>query len=317
MLARKFRILFHNVEQGMFCTGSLFDEETLTGFTYVYTGGAQEYIPELPASENAFKDYGKVDLLILSDFNIAHIKRVIAIAKSTHIHVAVYPYMAPIQRQIILQEAIAAGEDNEDLISFLKDPYHYFKSKKIIFVYPLLENGPKYEGCDDGNCHRFELVDDEYLEYATEMEGYFQPIVRAGYILENHWLMFMGCYGLDLKSIRDFLVEYKAEENLRISNGNEVNNIQMERRMVLSYLSKFGRGSFGTVVLYSSPINGGPSVDDSMLMVKTMGNSRMCKPILTPESEMCSAYCMYKDDHDNCKHHNQINMSNHIQGTFL
>ena len=102
---------------------------------------------------------------------------------------------------------------------------------------------------------------EEYLDYVKEMEGYFQPVVEAGYILENHWLMFMGCYGTDLKEIRDFCLE-ALEEQRKIPVLGEVDCAQLNRQMAMSYLSRFGRDSFGTVVLYSSPVNGGPSIDD-------------------------------------------------------
>lgn len=316
MQARKFRILFHNTEQGIFCTSSLYDEENEQGFTYIYTGGSRETLVETSFDKIYFNQLGNIDLLVLADFSISQIRKALAVIKYAAARVVVYPYTPPVQRRIILQEAIAAGEEDEDLLNFIKDPYRYLKRRQIIFVYPLLGNGPVFDGKDNGSCHNFELADDDVRKCVTSLEGYEQPIVHAGYILENHWLMFLGSYGLDLMAVKAFCDEMEQDQE-DLDYLNVQSQIQRERRLTTAYLAKFGKEGFGTVVMYSSPVNGGPSEDDSMLMVKTFGNMRRCQPVLTPESEMCSALCMYKDDHDECKRHNQSTMTNHIHGVMF
>lgn len=316
MLARKFRVLFHNVEQGVFCTGSLYDEENEEGFTYLYIGGSSDDETEPPFEDEYYRKLGIIDFLVLADFSLPQIKKLIKVLKYSIIRVIVYPYTVPVQRMLVLQEAIASGEADTQMLSFIRDPYRYLKRKQIMFVYPLLGNGPIYTGQETGNRHDFAMAAPELVDCVTDLEGYKQPVVEAGYILENRWLMFLGSYGMDLMSIREFCDRQQALEEGR-SDYNPEDTLQLERRLTAAYLAEFGRDSFGTVVMYSAPVNDGPSVDDSLLMVKTMNNLKHCKPSLTPDSEMCSAYCMYKDDHDECKRHNQVSMANHIHGVML
>lgn len=309
MRGNYFRYLFENLDGGLFHTGSIYDKERQTVTNYVYmAGGYYRNAPQNTAAALTQKDDRLpevIDILVVSSYNAKYINRLIEMVKKCEVKTAILPYLAPIQRLVLVEEMKDGSIAGKEAAHFLQDPYRFLKKCGIGNVYFLSGNGApirrKPEELEKKFC--FEQADTEVLKIIWEMEGYAIPVVQAGYFIENGFLFYFGVYGLDIHVLSDFTKEYFSHiENIdKISeNVNEDYTSQM-KRLIQEYLRKFGNSPVTTITMFEGPLYTSVNENNSFMTEKEFNRKESGKIWAGCKRDRkcaCVVSCAHKRDHD-------------------
>lgn len=319
MQAKYYKMQFHNIRDGIFYTGSSWDEYNNKSFTFVYSSAFIKKSIELDKFNCNYKIENNIDLFVLGNMNIVHINQLLDIMDKFEIKTIVYPYLSPIQRLILSNEAVVDGESNARLQNLLKDPYRYFKRRGIECVFPLLGNSDGYPNHIKANEIYFEPLNDREMKYVEELEGYKKPVVKAGYIIANDWIFYFGNYEMNIKAYREFTYrQLHCFKQFDDCYTNKIDNDSIKLKQLTAAAHKeFNLNKSSTVVMYHGPANDNPAVEDCVLNVHTFQNHMSCSPVVNSENSICALRCASKNDIDVCKKHKNKEGTDYILGTML
>lgn len=310
MQGKYFRYFFENTDEGLFQTGCVYDKEKQETINYIYMVGSycrntrQMGRPYLYDEKSRIPEI--IDILVMGCYTVKYINKLIEIVKSHSIKTIILPYLAPIQRLALVEEAKDRGVANKDAIRYLQDPYQFLKKFGIENIYFLYENGEvitrEPEELVPG--FHFELLDHESMKLIREMEGYSIPAVRAGYIVEIGWLFYFGVYGLDMQILSEFTRDYFSYiENIHeISENIQEDYASQMKRLIQEYLRKFGSCSATTVIMYEGPLYAFPNENETFLTEKEFCREERGEVRTRCRDDsrcLCTISCIYQKDYDN------------------
>lgn len=312
MLGRYFRYLFENLDEGLFHSGSIYDKEEQRTTNYIYMAGSYRRNNRTSQKERAAANHQevdtipeKVDILVVGAYTVTYIRKFIDIVKHHKVDTVVLPYLAPIQRLVLMEESKSGSDEEKEIRRFLQDPYLFLKDFCINHIYFLYGNGTTInrepEELESGS--HFEAADKETLRLIEEMEGSEIPVVRAGYIVENNWLFYFGVYGLDVWAFSDFTKEYFNDIENIPKESEEVREyyILQLKSFIREYLRRFGSSPATTIAMFHGPLHALPSENESLLTEKEFNRRERCEAWMKYQDEgkcTCAIRCMYKKDHD-------------------
>lgn len=314
MRGRYFRYIFENLDGGLFHTGSIYDKEKQKIINYIYMVGSgcrsalQTKEPEICINKEKMPEV--TDILIVGSYSARYLNILIHIVKNYKIGTIILPYLAPIQRLVLVEEMEDCGIAGKDVAKFLQDPFLFLKESGIENIYFLFGNSAPIEKDPeelDRGVH-FERADSESMQLIYEMEGNVIPVVHAGYMIENEWIFYFGVYGLDIQILSNFTREYFSHiENIhKISeNANEDYTSQM-KRLIQEFRRKFSNSPVTTVTMYEGPLHTSPGENDSYMVEKEFNRKERCELWARCQKDSrctCSISCIYGKDHDNIQHH--------------
>lgn len=311
MRGRYFRYLFEKLGGGLFHIGSVYDRENQITMSYIYMAGSSGMCPE---GEDAFRGNEalpeEIDLLVVGSYTACQIYRLIEIVQSRNIKTAILPYLVPIQRLALAEEAKEDGRASGEAVRFLRDPYLFLKELHIENIYFLYGNGVvldrQPENVNAG--FHFEAADQESLFLIREMEGYSVPVIRAGYLVEKGCLFYFGVYGLDIRGFYEFIRDYFSHiENIGQMSENEREDYDSQmKRLVQEYLRKFGNSPTTTVAMFTGPLYASHSDNDSFMTEKEvcMSECRTRRGKNGSDSRhACVISCTHGKDYDTIQRH--------------
>ena len=278
MKARYFKILFRNVNDGIFHIFSLWDTYSNRKINVAYVSGASEAIPHIANEDIRFaNDTCELDILAIASLDLYYLEQVVGMLDSRNIHCIVMPYISKTDRRILMdqikfQESATELTLSDASMAFLKDPYYYAKSKGVEeFIY-LSGNGPAYDGTEMMEGQYFKPVDLELEQQIEKEEGYYFPVYQAGYLILNRWVFSFGVY-----------------------QGNE----------------------FPTLILYHGSLEDNTLRDDCVMVVKPFSLIEPCTGSLQGEEDLCNYQCTHRGDYDCMKRHNKNGTKEYQNGTLL
>ena len=209
MDVRLFRYLFENTSNAVIMSGCIWDKGVQEQLRYVYSC-EMNHNPLEQCRQNRdnlmLYNGSPIHLFIMGSFSLEDAKRLIHTIRNDVVEMVIIPYVAPLQRFLVMQMALEQGIQNSELTEFIKAPYLYLRKsgvKKVFFIYG---NGKIFEKTETQMYPGiyFEPQDGEILDMIEEMEGYYIPVVKAGHIINNRMLFQFGYFGIDLYRIRHF-----------------------------------------------------------------------------------------------------------------
>ena len=81
------------------------------------------------ARKDAIPD--EIDLLVLGGYTINYIRKLVTLVKEHTVWTLILPYLAPIQRHVLVEETIGRKENMKDVIRFLQDPYLFLQDVEL------------------------------------------------------------------------------------------------------------------------------------------------------------------------------------------
>lgn len=316
MRGRYFRYLFENQNGGLLHTGSVYDKEKHKSTNCLYMVGSYCRNTHQKKKNGMGRDAKEhtvpeaIDILVMGCYTAAYINKLMDILKHHMINTVILPYLAPIQRLLLVEEGNGAGKAGRNFMHFLQDPYQFLKGYGIKNIYFLYGNGEiinrEPEELESG--FHFELADQRTLQLIREMEGYLVPVVRAGYIIENGWLFYFGVYGLDIQALSMFTREYFSSiDNIHQTsdNVNEDYTIQM-KRLLQEYLRKYGNSPATTVTMFEGPLYAFPNENESFMTEKEFCEKECSKTWQRYDGDtccMCTISCIHNKDYDTMQRH--------------
>lgn len=154
--AHSVEYVFHNVGQGLFASGTLFDIDAdatrKNRFQWVYDCGTTSSRSLLDNAikrfiSNPFVKDRAIGLMALSHFDSDHIDGVVALLREVKVDVLLLPYLPLTQRLLLaLAQGIGAGDR---LLPFFIDPIAYLRAADIAGIERVVFVGPEYRGPDD------------------------------------------------------------------------------------------------------------------------------------------------------------------------
>lgn len=314
MRARYFRYLFENQEEGLVHSGCIYNSVEENTINYIYMVGSECRKTTLRRKKEITEETDSmpetVDILIVGAYTVKYIRKLLSIVKGHWVKTIILPYLAPIQRLVLVDEINGSEDKNREAIHFLQDPYQFLKNIGIENIYFLYGNGNAIgrepEELDWGV--HFELADADTLQLIREMEGYSIPVVRAGYIVENDWLFYFGVYGIDIQIISNFTRDYFSHlENIdEVSSNLNEDYMNQMKNLIQEYLKKFSTFSATTIVMFEGPLNASPQENDSFMAEKEFEKKECLKAWMKLHGDQacaCSIRCLYDKDYDTMQHH--------------
>lgn len=299
--SRYFRHLFQCEEDKIVHVGSIWDNTSQQQTNYVYLSGS--YMQKICSDSDAgrlLSDGDELDFAILGSYTYPEIIRLLHILKEHHTHTVLIPYITPIQRLFLAHKVPINYEYRKELIYFLDYPYDCLRKTGVENVYFLYQNGKPIEDNLDSlqTGYYFEPVDDAVIRVVMEMEGHNIPLVKAGYIVENNWLFYMGTFGPDIHAIRQFLRDYVECNN----DKEEADYLKLEHVLRL-FEKKFGEPPYASIALFHGPIHDNPRETSSIMMGKAFPTGRKCKAIIPQDGKTCALKCQYNYDYEYLQHY--------------
>lgn len=133
---------FHNVGQGLFYTGHIFDESNDFYFAYdCGTFSTEKYITqEIDTFHHLIRNGAKkLNLLVLSHFDGDHVNQLDKLLNYITVDTVLIPYLEPINRLIM---SIKFCTEPDSYYKFLSDPINFFLDKGVKRVIILGDSGP-------------------------------------------------------------------------------------------------------------------------------------------------------------------------------
>lgn len=313
MRGRYFRYLFEKLDGGLLHIGSFYNKEDQKTMTYIYMVGSDSHSAYLERKASFCKEAvlpEEIDLLIVGSYAAKHICKLIEIVKRQKVRTVILPYLVPIQRLVLAEEARESGRAASETVRFLQDPYLFLKELHIENIYFLYGNGTMLDSVPENlNAgFHFETEDKETVFLIREMEGYDIPAVRAGYVVEKECLFYFGAYGLDIRFFYEFIRDYFSHiENINQMSENikEDYDSQM-KRLVQEYLRRFGNAPETTVAMFAGPLFVSHCENDSFMTEKEICMAE-CRAMREKSENngryACAISCTYDKDYDNMQHH--------------
>ena len=141
MDVRLFRYLFENTSNAVIMSGCIWDKGVQEQLCYVYSCEMNHNPSETnwQNGDGSLSYNGSsVHLFIMGSFSFEDAVRLIHTIRKDAPDMVVIPYVAPIQRFLIMQMIQGQGIKDPDIIEFIKAPYLYMKKsqvKKFFFIY--------------------------------------------------------------------------------------------------------------------------------------------------------------------------------------
>lgn len=326
MQARYFRYLFENQEDGLIHSGCIYDKIEEETTNIIYLAGNYNRMEPWKKGKSKDKEYKipkKVDILVLSDYTTLYVKKFLSIIKNYEVDTVILPYLAPVQRLILLMDIEPKSIEEKNASRFLREPYHYLKELSIPNIYFLYGNAESNqtspEEWESGN--HFEAADPDAQRLVNDMEGYYMPVVRAGYVIKNRWLFYFGCYGLDMKVLYSFTREYfgRLESIYRFCNReSEVYTWQI-KKLKKDYKFKFKDAPVTTVAMFEGPLDCSAQENDSFMVEKEFSDKQACEAWMGKDSNPCNCEikCIYSKDYDTMQSHKDKKRVNTRFGILL
>lgn len=308
MRGRYFRYLFENPDGGLMHIGSIYNRENHKMTSYIYMVGSYSRTGAQNGRENGMKEEllpERIDILVMGCYTAEYVIRLIDIVKRHEIGVMILPYLAPIQRLVLVEEMKDGSMKGKEAARFLQDPYCFlqeFCSGKIYFLFgndtPISR---KPEELEQGIF--FMPADKEDLQLIREMEGNTVPVVRAGYMIENDWLFYFGVYGLDIQVLSNFTRDYFSHlENINAFSENASEDyVSQMKRLLREYQGKFGSSPATTAVMFVDPLYAFPGENDCFMTEKESIGAvcRRKRANLQGDARcQCMVSCMRDKDYD-------------------
>lgn len=302
MGVRLFRYLFENTSTAVVMSGCIWDKGVQEQLRYVYTCETSYN----PAEQNYQSKDGQmlyhgspIHLFVMGCFSLEDSVRLIRAIRLDTVETVILPYVAPVQRFLIMQNIVEQGIKDTDVIQFIQAPYLYLKKssvKKAIFIYG---NGKAFEKSEIEMYPGmyFKLQDQEILEMIEEMEGYSIPVMKAGHIINNRMLFQFGYFGVDLYRIRHFLFHYVKSTRIEKIDERQI------RKMLLAYRKAFSDCGMETLTMFCSPIEIIATETDCVLNTIVIDQDDFCHADIEGDDGRCSVKCMLYNDYDVCHCH--------------
>lgn len=226
-------------------------------------------------------------------------ERLIHTLRHDTIEMVILPYVAPVQRFMIMQAILAQDINDPDLIAFIQAPYLYLQKssvKKFLFIYG---NGKSFEKTENEMYPGmyFRMQDDNILDMIEEMEGYRIPVAKAGHMINNRMLFQFGYFGIDLYRIRHFLFHYT--KSVRIESFDE----RQILKMLLAYRKAFSDCGMETLTMFTSPTEIIATQTDCVLNTIVIDKEDFCHADIEKDDGRCTVKCMLYNDYDICHCH--------------
>lgn len=302
MDARLFRYLFENTSNAIVMSGCTWDKGMQEQVRYVYTCEMSHN-----SSVNCCQGVDKqmlysgspVKFFVLGSFSIEDAKRFIHAMRYDTVDIVILPYVAPIQRFLMIQSLLSQGIHDNDVIDFIRAPYLYLKEscvKRFIFIYGNGEalgmaGSRMYPG------YHFEMQDEKILDVIEDMEGYRIPVMKAGYIIDNRMLFYFGHFGVDLRMIRHFVFHYAKSGQIDKFDGREY------QKMLLLFRKEFSVCGMDTLTMFCSPTEIIASRTDCVLNTIVIDREDFCHADIEGDEGRCTIKCMLYNDYDVCHCH--------------
>lgn len=306
MDARLFRYLFENSSNAIIMSGCIWDKGVREQLRYVYTCEMSHNSAEQRQQEGngSMRYHGSpVHLFIMGSFSLEDVQRFIYTVRHDTVETAIIPYVAPVQRFLVMQVMISQGIRDSEVMEFVQSPYLYLKKsgiKKYFFIYG---NGKTF-GKTEVEMYPgfyFEFQDKEILDMIEEMEGYRIPVMKAGHIINNRMLFQFGYFGIDLYRIRHFLFHYAKSMRIEKVDEREV------LKMLLAYRKSFSDCGLETLTMFCSPTEIIATKTDCVLHTIVIDKEDFCHADIERDNGRCSVKCMLYNDYDVCHCHRTEN----------
>lgn len=136
---------FHDVGQGLFYTGHIFNENN--DFHFAYDCGTDSTRKYIRREIENFKylvnrSTNKLDLLVLSHFDSDHVNQLDILLNNLQVDTVLIPYLKPIHRLIL---AIKFSAESDAYYEFLSNPINYFLTRGVRKVIILGGSEPAKE----------------------------------------------------------------------------------------------------------------------------------------------------------------------------
>ena len=309
MRGKYYRYLFENLDGGLIYTGSIYDKEWQKTTNLVYMSGGryrnttQNRIKVFYEEEVSIPNV--IDILVVGSYSAKYVNKLIDIVRNCEIKMIILPYLAPIQRLVLVEEMKGGAIAGKEAVRFLQDPFQFLKKYGIEKIYFLYGNGPAVnrdpEELDSRFC--FEQTEEKLLCLIRDMEGYAIPAVKAGYFVENGFLFYFGMYGLDIQVLSDFTKEYFSNlENIHeISENVSEDYTSQMKRLLQEYMRKFGNSPVTTVTMFESPLYASAQENSCFMTEKEFSRKKVGEAwerCTREERCACVISCSHRKDHD-------------------
>ncbi len=302
MDVRLFRYLFENTSNAVIMSGCIWDKGVQEQLRYVYSCEMNHS----PLEQNRQNGNGPmlyngspVHMFVMGSFSLEDAERLIHTIRNDVVGTVIIPYVAPIQRLLIMQSVVKKGIRDQEVMEFLQTPYLYLKKAKVEKVYFIYGNGKAFEKAEHEMYpgFYFETQDQEILDIIEEMEGYRIPVMKAGHMVNNRTLFQFGYFGIDLHRIRHFLFHYAKSARIGKIDEREI------MKMLLAYRKAFTDHGMETLTMFCSPTEIIATQTDCVLNTIVIDKEDFCHADIERDDGRCTVKCMLYNDYDVCHCH--------------
>lgn len=240
-----------------------------------------------------------INLFVMGGFSIEDANRLIYAIRNDTVDTVIIPYVAPIQRFLMMQSMISQKVRDPEVIEFIRAPYLYLSKSGVNKFYFIYGNGTKFENKDDEmySGYHFQPQDEDILDIIEEMEGYRVPVVKAGHIIDHRMLFYFGYFGMDLHVIRHFIFHYAKNVCIEGFDDREL------KKMLLVYQREFADCGMDTLTMFCSPTEIIASQTDCVLNTIVIDKEEFCHADIEGDEGRCTLKCMLYNDYDVCRCH--------------
>ncbi len=302
MDVRLFRYLFENTSNAVIMSGCIWDKGVQEQLRYVYSCEMNHS----PLEQNRQNGNGPmlyngspVHMFVMGSFSLEDAERLIHTIRHDVVGTVIIPYVAPIQRLLIMQSVVKKGIRDQEVMEFLQTPYLYLKKAQVEKVYFIYGNGKAFEKTEHEMYpgFYFETQDQEILDIIEEMEGYRIPVMKAGHMVNNRTLFQFGYFGIDLHRIRHFLFHYAKSARIGKIDEREI------MKMLLAYRKAFTDHGMETLTMFCSPTEIIATQTDCVLNTIVIDKEDFCHADIERDDGRCTVKCMLYNDYDVCHCH--------------
>lgn len=302
MGTRLFRYLFENTSNAIVMTGCTWDKDAQEQVRYAYSCEMSHHnwhINKKNGIKHVLCGSSPVKLFFMGTFFIEDAERLIYAIHNGKLDTVIIPYVAPIQRFLIAQTMIMRGQQNQEVMGFLQNPYLYMQKAPVKKFYFIYGNGKTFEKTEDELYPGYYLEDQdqEILDIIEDMEGYSIPVKKAGYIVDNRMLFYFGYFGVDLRMVHQFVSQYTQKGQLENFDKRRL------QKMLLFYRKEFGDPEMDALTLFCSPLEVVASKTDSVLNLIVVDKEALCHADIEQDEGRCTVKCMLYNDSDVCRCH--------------
>lgn len=302
MDTRLFRYLFENTSNAIVMTGCTWDRSAQEQIRYAYSCEMSHNnwrISRLQRKRQMSYGGSPINLFVMGAFSIEDIERLIQAVHYSGVDTLIIPYVTPIQRSFALKTLRSRGIEDPEVERFIRSPYLYLQESQIKNFYFIYGNGQVFQKTDEEMYpgYHLEMQEDEILDIVEEMEGYRIPVRKAGYIIDNRMLFYLGYFGADLRMVRHFMHHYEKSGQI-----GQFGDRQMQK-MMLVYLKEFGDPRMDSLTLFCSPVEIITTQTDCVLNTIVVDKEDFCHADIEADEGRCTLKCMLYNDYDVCRCH--------------